>query len=449
MEKSLFRPQGSDVSYGMTTMALETVGCRLNQSETERLAAELVNLGFQRVSYKEKADLYILNTCTVTGRADADCRKLINRALRLNKDAVMVVTGCYVVSTPASVAKIDGVDLLVGNDDKMRLPQIIRDNFPHLFSDLSAISGAEPRTGKERRSPNESVFPPNRAMVKIGDGCNQRCSYCIVPLVRGPLLSFPPDGIIGEIRQLIGEGYHEVVLTAVHIGKYHYDGLDLAGLIDRILAETSLSRLRLSSLEPNELDDRLLGCVAFNPRVCRHLHLPMQSGSDRILSLMRRPYRRSDYLAVVEKVKNADADITVGCDLIVGFPGETERDFSETLSLLDSGYIDYGHVFSYSDRPGTEASGLAGKISPAIIKERNYLAREVGERNRCRQMKSQIGKMLDVISEHVPHRNVGYFAVSDNYLRVHLPDSIGGGREILGFKPTRLAGAYLEGDVTS
>ena len=409
----------------------------------------MANFGFQRVSYKEKADLYILNTCTVTGRADADCRKLINRALRLNKDAVMVVTGCYVVSTPESVAKIDGVDLLVGNDDKMHLPQILRDKFPHLFSAPSVTTGSGVGAAKKGRFWGESAYPPNRAMVKIGDGCNQRCSYCIVPLVRGTLVSFPPDRIIDEIKQFIGDGYHEVVLTAVHIGKYHHEGLNLAGLIDRILAETSLSRLRLSSLEPNELDDRLLNYVAFNPRVCRHLHLPMQSGSDRILSMMRRPYRSSDYLAVVEKVKKANIDITIGCDLIVGFPGETEWEFDETLALLDSGYIDYGHIFSYSDRPGTEASGLAGKIPPGIIKERNRTAREADERYRHRQMKSQIGKMLGVISEHVPHGGAGYFAVSDNYLKVRLPGTVGGGREILGFKPTRLVGAYLEGDVIS
>jgi len=286
-------------------------------------------------------------------------------------------------------------------------------------------------------------------MVKIGDGCNQFCSYCIVPRVRGGLVSYDADDIIREIRELRSRGFHEAVLTAVHIGKYRHGNIDLFGLVERILDETELPRLRLSSLEPNELDDRLLGAVADNPRVCRHLHLPLQSGSDRILKLMRRPYRRNDYLSLVRKIKTANPDITIGCDLIVGFPGETENDFADSLDILDSGYVDYGHMFSYSDRPGTASSEFPDKVGPAIIKERNRQARDVCARRRRMHMKNQIGKDLGVISERTPNRSGDFNAISDNYIKVVLPKSFGGGKAIITFKPTKLRGDHLEGDVIS
>lgn len=431
-------------------VALETVGCRLNQYETERIAGQLVAAGMERVDYKKKADLYVLNSCTVTGRADADCRKLINRARRLNDNAVIVVTGCYVVSQPEQIADLDIVDMTVDNDDKARITDILKHKFPHLFTPPDAVEYHGPAfvdTPVHRKVAPATA--PNRAMVKIGDGCNQYCSYCIVPHVRGRLRCLPSDDIIDDVRRLIDDGYHEVVLTAVHIGKYNYDGLNLAGLVDKILGETDLSRLRLSSLEPNELDDRLLGFVSGNRRVCRHLHLPLQSGSNRILEMMRRPYRREDYLAIAEKVKKANPDLTIGCDLIVGFPGESDDDFNDSLAILKSGFVDYAHVFSYSDRPGMAASELPDKIKPGIIKERNRMARKIGESNRLRQMKSQIGKVLGVISEHSPNSNGCYHGVSDNYLKVYLPKESGGHRKIIEFKPTALVGDHLEGEVVS
>jgi threonylcarbamoyladenosine tRNA methylthiotransferase MtaB len=426
----------------MKKVALETIGCRLNQYETERLAEKLIGLGLRRIGYKEKADLYVLNTCTVTGRADADCRKLINRARRLNGDAVIIVAGCYAVSRPDEIAGLDGVDLIIGNDRKMSIPEILKERFPALFE--GGATAVRPEGIDLRRGEHLTT---NRAMVKIGDGCNQFCSYCIVPRVRGGLVSYDSDDIVREIEQLIAEGFHEVVLTAVHIGRYRHGDLDLYGLVVRILDETDLSRLRLSSLEPNELDDRLLKAVAENPRVCRHLHLPLQSGSDRILKLMRRPYRREDYLSLVRTIKTANPDITVGCDLIVGFPGETEDDFAASLDILDSGYVDYGHIFSYSDRPGTASSEFPDKVGPSIIKDRNRRAREVCERRRRMQMKSQIGKELGVIAERTPNRAGGFNGVSDNYLKVNLSTSGGGSKAIVAFRPTKLKGDDLEGEI--
>jgi len=430
-------------------VALETVGCRLNQYETEKMAGELAELGLRRVSYNEKADLYILNTCTVTGRADADCRKLIHRARRLNEHAIIVVAGCYVVSKPEEIAGLDGVDLAVGNDQKMHLAELLLERYPELFNRMhvSADETASPAASPNGQEGGGYLQGANRALVKIGDGCNQDCSYCIVPKVRGRQVWFAPEAILDEVRRLVDDGYHEVVLTAVHVGKYAHDGIDLARLIERILSDTFLSRLRLSSVESNELDERLIDYVAHHPRVCRHLHLPLQSGSNRILKMMRRPYTREKYLNLVATVKGANADITIGCDLIVGFPGETDDDFAQSLDALRAGGIDYGHIFSYSDRPGTAASAFPDKVGAAIIKERNRQAREICRNHRIRQMERQIGKVLGVISEHTPNRHGGYNGISDNYLKVHLPPSSGGKRDVIHFKPALVVGDHLEGEV--
>lgn len=442
----------------MATVALETVGCRLNRYETERLARELVGLGLRRVAVHDVADLYILNTCTVTAKADADCRKLISRAMRTNKEAVVVVAGCYAVAERDRLTSLDGVALVIGNEEKSGLTQILKNKFPRLFvaPELTACITHE-ETGENRAieaeyhrfdsdaSPNE--FSLNRPLVKIGDGCNQGCAYCIVPTVRGPLVSVRADNIINEIERLVEAGYDEAVLTAVHIGKYDDSGLTLAGLVQKIIDNTAIRRLRLSSLEPNELDDPLLELVAHSPRVCRYLHLPLQSGSDRILRLMRRPYNQSEYLAVVEKVKRANPMITIGCDLIAGFPGETEADFDASLAVLDSGFIDYGHIFSYSDRPRTAAANLPGKLPLSVIKDRNRRAREISRSNRRRQMDRQISTTLEVISEGRLQKGNFHWGVSDNYLKVKMPDNTGGGRRIVRFLALTRSDDHLEGDI--
>jgi len=437
----------------MPTVALETIGCRLNRYETERLASELTSLGFRRVAPHDPADLYIVNTCTVTAAADADCRKLIGRAIRTNREAVIVVAGCYAIAERDRLPRLDGVSLVVGNDEKSRLTQILRQNFPRLFdtADPTSDIGASPVVDSSFHTADDVLSPDalslNRPLVKIGDGCNQRCAYCIVPAVRGPLTSVPAESITREITRLAGDGYDEAVLTAVHIGQYDDSGRTLAGLVQKILDTTAIRRLRLSSLEPNELDDPLLDMVAGNPRVCRFLHLPLQSGSDRILRLMRRPYTAADYLSVVAKIKRANPAITIGCDVIVGFPGETEADFEESLAVLDSGLVDYGHIFSYSDRPGTIANDLPDKIPPAVIKDRNRRAREISCANRRRHLDRQIGHVLEVISEGRLQRGNFYWGVSDNYLKVRMPDRTGGGRRIVRIRPTKRIEDHLEGEI--
>jgi threonylcarbamoyladenosine tRNA methylthiotransferase MtaB len=339
--------------------------------------------------------------------------------------------------------------MIIGNREKSDLKKSIQKNYPHLIDD-------------QKDKPNASMTPTtdklfgdySRAMVKIADGCNQHCAYCIVPRVRGKFYSLEANDIMDEINALVANGFHEVVLTAVHIGKYNSNGLNLAGLIDKILDETKLARLRLSSLEPNELDGQLIELVAGHPRVCRHLHLPLQSGSDKILESMQRPYRKNDYLRIIEKIKNHNEDITVGCDLIVGFPGETETDFKESLEILDSGYLDYSHVFSYSDRPGTVASRMTGKINVLTIKERNRIARELIHKRKIIHYMSQLDKELCVIPELVARKDGFVNALSDNYIKIKISPDSPRDRKILKVRSNRLAekgekNICLTGDVVA
>ncbi len=344
-------------------VAIQTVGCRLNQYESERIVAQLAPYGFERVMPTEQADLYIINTCTVTHRADSSCRNMIRRAVRRNPEARVVVVGCYVDADPQLLASMEGVDLIVDNAHKDDIGKILPAKFPELFN------GDSPAACTSLVS---DFFEHNRAWVKVSDGCNQSCSYCIVTKVRGQLRNRPVQDIINEINNLVKCGYKEVVLTGVNIGHYKNRKMEpqaknLAALCRMIFENSDLYRLRISSIEPQTIRDELLTVYA-DKRVCHHLHVPLQSGSARILRLMRRPYSPEIYLERVEAIKKAAADTVIGADVIVGFPGETDEDFNLTRSVVESGLIDYLHVFSYSDRPGTLAAEMPDKISPDIIK---------------------------------------------------------------------------------
>lgn len=420
----------------MKKVALETIGCRLNQYDTERIAAGLAGYGFRRVPFFEAADLYIINTCTVTGRADASCRQVIARAVRQCGTAPVVVVGCYVDAEPAKIARLDGVDLLIANSRKASIVEILKSNFPELFESEVATG---PITGI-----NE-FYNHNRAWIKIGDGCNQRCAYCIVPAVRGALTNRHHEEILGEIKNILAGGFNEIVLTGVHIGQYACQHINsLTGLIEFILRETMVARLRLSSIEPQEITPELIRIISDNrSRICGHLHIPLQSGSDRILQLMRRPYKQFDYLELIERVKTKIIRCTIGADIIVGFPGESVDDFRETVKVAESGFLDYMHVFSYSDRPGTEASNMKGKVDSRTIKERNATLRDISERNYLRALEREPGREISVISEHRSDEKNRYWGITDNYLKVLLPEGVGGGKELLSLNATTVEENYL------
>ena len=424
----------------MTKVAFETIGCRLNQYETEKMASRLLACGFERVSIKEDADLYIINTCTVTGRADATCRNIISRIARRDKPSALVVAGCYVDSDPEKTSSLYGVDLIIPNGQKESVVAIIKEKFPGFF---------------DNGLPHEDVevlvdfHEHNRAWIKIGDGCNQNCAYCIIPTVRGRIQNRPLSEIITEIKRLSENGYHEVVLTGVHIGKFSDpDAKNISELIRHILDDTPLSRVRLSSIEPQEVDDDLLAVMyEGGTRVCRHLHVPLQSGSDRILKIMHRPYNSEEYLRIVENAKSKIPGLVVGADIIVGFPGETDEDFGGSVRVAQSGLVDYVHAFSYSDRPGTEASQMPNKINPDTIKQRNKILRDISEANYTRALSREVGQLSYVISEHKDDEGRLYYGMTDNYLRTAIPLENGGTKKIIKMKITGANENHLIGEL--
>ncbi len=424
----------------MTKVAFETIGCRLNQYETEKMASRLLACGFERVSIKDDADLYIINTCTVTGRADATCRNIISRIARRDKPSALVVAGCYVDSDPGKTSSLNGVDLIIPNSQKESVVAIIKEKFPGFFNNGLPHEDVEVLV---------DFHEHNRAWIKIGDGCNQNCAYCIIPTVRGRIQNRPLGEIITEIKRLSENGYQEVVLTGVHIGKYSDPGAEnISELIRHILDDTPLSRVRLSSIEPQEVDDDLLAVMREGgSRVCRHLHVPLQSGSDRILKIMHRPYNSEEYLSIVENAKNKIPGLVIGADIIVGFPGETDEDFGGSVRVAESGPVDYIHAFSYSDRPGTEASQMPNKINPDTIKQRNKILRDISEANYTRALSREVGQLSYVISEHKDDAGKLYYGMTDNYLRTAIPLAYGGTKKIIKIKITDTDENYLIGEL--
>jgi len=426
------------------TVSLQTVGCRLNQYETEKMAAALYPYGFRRAEQGEPADLYIINTCTVTHRADSSSRYLVQKAARENPNARIVVAGCYVDSDAEAVAGLEPVDVVISNAEKPRLAEILSEQLSDLFEGEPTIVQVASPGAFERF---------NRAWLKISDGCNQRCSFCILPSVRGPLRNRPATEIIEEVRSLMAMGFEEVVLTGVNIGHYKNRKVEpqvknLAHLCRMILSETELPRLRLSSIEPQTVrDDLLQVCADSGGRICRHMHLPLQSGSSRVLRLMRRPYNRDIYMKRVADARAVQLNTIVGADVIVGFPGETDEDFQQTKEVAESGLLDYLHVFSYSDRAGTQASEAGDKVKPDVIKERNTILTEISNRLREESHKRQTGETLGVISEHARPGRDELFGISDNYIRVRLPFDFDGGRRICRVKVTSATSEYVAGKI--
>ena len=429
-------------------LSVETTGCRLNQYESEKMASELYQYGFERAQKGEKADLYLINTCTVTHRADSSSRYLIRRAARQNPNGRIVVAGCYVDSDPEKIAGMKGVDVLISNTQKNDVTKILPQKLPELFDD-----GHEPDKGCSDTIAD--FYHHNRAWIKISDGCNQWCSFCILPTVRGRLRNRGAREIIDEINGLVARGFEEVVLTGIHIGHYKNRKVEpqlknLASLVRMILNETDLPRLRISSIEPQTVRDELLDLyVNSNGRICRHWHLPLQSGSTRILKAMRRPYNQPMYVKRVEEVKKSVPGTVIGADVIVGFPGESDEDFNKTRKVCESGLIDYLHVFSYSDRRDTHASEMANKVNPEVIKERNAILTRISNRLRCEAMARQVGQTLGVISEMKMQKKLFHYGISDNYMKVRLPNHFESGMKIVDVNITGFGDDCLVGDVVS
>jgi len=414
------------------TIALDTLGCKLNQAETELLARQLIEAGYKLVSPTDKADVYILNTCTVTHIADGKSRHWLRLAHRRNPDALLVATGCYAEQAPQELAHIEGVELVLGNEQKPHLLRLLKES-GRISSPASIKGDLTINTGFRTRT-----------FIKVQDGCNSFCSYCIVPMVRGRERSLPPEQIVDEVRHRVTDGYKEVVLTGTKIGSYNYNGVNLKGLLESILAETSVIRLRLSSLQPQEVPPELIGLWHDN-RLCRHFHLPLQSGSDRVLSRMKRRYSVTDYQQAVSLIRALVPEAAITTDIIVGFSGETSEEFWESYNFCKQIEFARVHVFSYSPRQGTQAAQLPDQVGDKVKKQRSQkmlaLARESAQ-NFSQQF---LGKTVPALWEK---QSDGIWSGhTDNYIKVYTTSDENLTNKLLPVKLVEVRGGGVWGEV--
>ncbi|MBC7286969.1 MAG: tRNA (N(6)-L-threonylcarbamoyladenosine(37)-C(2))-methylthiotransferase MtaB [Armatimonadetes bacterium] len=436
--------------------AIITLGCKLNQYESQQIREILEQAGYRIVHWDEPADVYVVNSCTVTSQADRETRRLARGAKRRQPDAVVVVAGCYVETGASVLQELPEIDLLVNNAQKPHLPMLLADFAPGRFPRPSGPPPHEP--------PLVRYFAGHtRAFVKVQEGCDAACAFCIIPRARGPSRSIPAERVIEQARLLAAAGYSEIVLIGTHLGRYGLDlapPMTLAELCRRLLPIPQLARLRLSSIEPREVTDELVamlaeaakarqaGCFDGPAKLCRHLHIPLQSGCDSVLRRMNRPYDTAFYKALIERLVTEVPGVCIGADVLVGFPGETDKEFEETAAFVSALPLSYLHVFTYSARPGTPAAEMPDQVRPDIRKRRNHALRQVSSRKYRQFMAGQVGQVLDVLIE----RRTGDGAVeglSDNYLRVQLTDCQAPAGSIVLVEITSADGAVLSGKLVS
>jgi threonylcarbamoyladenosine tRNA methylthiotransferase MtaB len=405
-------------------VAIATLGCRLNQVDSQELQAALERRGFRAVGVDEAADVVVVNTCTVTARADVSDRRAIHRAVRRHPGARVVVTGCWAQTAPAAVARVRGVDLVVGNADKPRLAELVE----RLLADTAGL----PRPGRQVSDVAAlTTLPPApfagpggraRAFVKVQDGCQHRCAFCIVPLARGPSRSRPPAAVLEHVRELVEAGHGEVTLTGVDLGHYGRDlrpPTTLASLLRAMVETPGLGWVRLSSVLAAYFTPELIDVITGSLRVAPHLHIPLQSGSERVLRRMRRPYTAAMYRRLVERLTERRSGLGLGTDVIVGFPGERDPDFAETRALVEALPFSYLHVFTYSDRPGTEAVALDGHLDPRLVSARSQELRELGLRRGLAFRRGLVGTQQEVVVLETRERRTGaLIGLTGNYVEV-------------------------------
>lgn len=403
-----------------------TLGCKVNQYESEAIAELLNASDWTAASKNEEADICIINTCTVTGKAAMQSRQIIRQAIKANPYARIIVTGCYAQTGYQEIKEIEGVHDIIGHSLKHRIPKAIS------ASTLQPESGS-PKTlildvKKERYLKEVPVLVAGnrtRPYLKIQDGCDASCTYCIVPLTRGPSRSMPFEDVLEKIDALKKAGYREVVLTGIHLGAYGNDlspdNGQLSDLLRRIIDAGAVDRIRLSSIEPNELNHKIISIVASSDRICRHFHIPLQSGSDKILKKMKRPYNSGVFRDLIFTLYNTIPDVAIGCDILVGFPGETDKNFMETYQLIEALPVTYLHVFPFSAREGTRAYDFPNKVAPELIKERCSRIRELGLLKKKTFYEKSIGKTARVLIEAKRDRDTGLLkGLTSNYISVQI-----------------------------
>lgn len=413
----------------MPKVAFKTLGCRLNQAETDKMAEDLISAGFEVVPESEAPDIVIVNTCTVTQEATRASRATARNMVKALPEASVVVAGCYAVAEQEEASSIEGIEPVISNNEKEEIARILSRRFPS--------TGFAPPLLQIGRSPGPSPgVERTRVNLKVQTGCDEFCSFCIIPYTRGPLRSYPLQQLLDEARRKVDDGARELVLTGVHLGKYGWDEGSpddaLVALLEGLLAIPDLARIRLSSILSKHLTERVVGLIRDEPRLCRFLHIPLQSGDDTVLERMNRPYRIGDYLETVTSIKEQVPEIGITTDIIVGFPAETPEQFDRTVEVVREVEYLRLHVFRYSPRPKTPSASWNDQVEPSEKKRRSKELIELGNQLRERFHRAQIGRSREILVEEVlgDGRLSGH---TDNFVRVRFeaaapagqPDPVG------------------------
>lgn len=434
----------------MAKIAFYTLGCKVNQADTASMENLFLRSGHQLVSFDGEADVYIINTCVVTNTGQRKSRQTIHRAIRKNPNALIVVTGCYPQTAAEEVKAIAGVDMIIGNQDRAQIVQLVEERLAHRQTDtLDAVHKLTASTAFEEMAAGD-ITDKTRAFLKIQEGCNQFCTYCIIPYARGPLRSRSLESIRTETQRLINAGFKEIVLIGIHLGCYgkeNPDGPTLYDAVKTVLDVPGVQRLRLGSLESVEVEPRLLTLMQEDARFCRHLHLPLQSGCDKTLQAMHRPYTTAKFQTLLADIKTKVPDIAITTDVIVGFPGETEADFETTCKFAESCGFSKMHIFPFSARKGTPAEKFAGAVTEAVKKERADILGRIDETMHKAFLQAMVGQTAEVLFEQ-PAGEDYFEGLSGNYQRVFVKSggrNLGG--EILPVKITAFDGEKLLGEI--
>jgi len=442
-------PRGGQAPQTMATFYIQQFGCRATQADAAAIERQLLERAYQAAPEADLADVVVVNTCTVTAAADAQARAAIREIGARNPSTRIVVTGCYAQRAPEELAALPGVAWVVGNSHKAQIPGLIgglargRETQPtgETFFPLEQLAPGTAPAVPARILRSDALEHADflsapvlggecghtRPTLKIQDGCNSRCSFCVIPLVRGRSRSLPPEEVLGAVRSLASAGHKEIVLSGINLGTYGRDlhpRVELLDLLRRILERTSLERLRISSIEPLDITGELIELFAATERMARHFHVPLQSGSDRILAAMHRGYRAEQYARRLEYIRERLPDAAIGADVIAGFPGETDADHAATLELVRRLPFTYLHVFSFSARPGTQAAQLEGQLPPAVIRRRARELRALSAEKSAAFARAQIGRRLRVLTLRPGEEDSLLGAtntISSNNLRVRVP----------------------------
>lgn len=403
----------------MKRAAFYTLGCKVNQYETEAMIESFEKSGYEIVDYSEYADVYIINTCTVTNMGDRKSRQIIRKARDRNPEALVAVVGCYSQIAPGEVLEIPEVSLVVGTNERSRMVELVEHAMRkkeklNMVSDIMKVREFEDMPIKNYRN-------RTRAFLKIQEGCDQYCTYCIIPYARGHVRSRKPDSIMAEVKELAESGFREIVLTGIHVASYGKDlgNTSLIDIIEKVHEIDGIQRIRMSSVEPNIITDGFIERLSRLPKICRHFHLSLQSGCDETLKRMNRKYTTGEYRSVVAKLREVFADVAITTDLIVGFPGETEEEFKRTVDFIEEIAFSSMHVFKYSQRSGTPAARYSNQIKPQVKDARSKVVTAIARKNEEKFKKAFIGRSKSVLYEHViDDEQLLFEGLTDNYIRV-------------------------------